>query len=74
MDILEIPDEVQESLEPSGLASRIALYIGRQKVGYEMVVDGFAKFQALKFGISGLEISQRFFLGKTRDFTENFRP
>ena len=34
--------------------------IGRQKVGYGMVVDGFAKFQALNFGISGPGISERF--------------
>ena len=34
--------------------------IGRQKVGYGMVVDGFAKFQALIFGISGPEISEEF--------------
>ena len=27
--------------------------VGRQKVGYGMVVDGIAEFQALKFGISG---------------------
>ena len=32
--------------------------LGKQKVGYGMVVDGFAKFQALNFGISGPEISE----------------
>ena len=34
------------------------LIIDRQKVGYGMVVDGFAKSQALNFGISGPEISE----------------
>ena len=34
--------------------------LGRQNVGYGMVVDGFAKFQALNFGISGPEISEGF--------------
>ena len=34
--------------------------LGRQKVGYGMVVDVFAKFQALNFGILGAEISQGF--------------
>ena len=34
--------------------------IGRQKAGYGMVEDGFTKFQALNFGISGLEISEGF--------------
>ena len=34
--------------------------LGRQKVGHGMVVDGFAKFQALKFGISGPEIPEGF--------------
>ena len=38
------------------LANRLRV-LGRQKVGYGMVVDGFAKFQALNFGISGPEIS-----------------
>ena len=33
---------------------------GRQKVGYGTVVDGFAKFQALNFGISGPEIFEGF--------------
>ena len=36
--------------------------LGRQKLGYGMVVDGFAKFQALNFGISGPEISEGFSL------------
>ena len=43
------------------LVSKIPYRIGRQKVGYGMVVDGFAKFQALNFGISGSEISEGFF-------------
>ena len=34
--------------------------LGRQKVGYETVVHGIAKFQALNFAISGPEISERF--------------
>ena len=34
--------------------------IGRQKVGYGTVVDGFAKIQTLNFGISGPEISEGF--------------
>ena len=29
--------------------------LGRQKVGYGMVADGFAKFQTLNFGIQGLK-------------------
>ena len=29
-------------------------------MGYGMAVDGFAKFQALNFGISGSEISEGF--------------
>ena len=29
-------------------------YVGRQKVGYGMVVDGITKFQALKFTFQGL--------------------
>ena len=33
---------------------------GKQKVGYGMVVDGFAKFQALNFAISGREIPEGF--------------
>ena len=36
------------------------LLIARQKVGSAMVVDGFAKLQALNFGISGAEISEGF--------------
>ena len=50
--------------------------IGR-RWGYGMVVDGFAKFQALNFGISRPEIWRGFFLlltSKTRDFTRSFRP
>ena len=34
--------------------------LGRQKVGYGTVVDGFARFQALNFGISGPEIFDGF--------------
>ena len=30
--------------------------VGKQNVGYEMVVDGLGRFQALNFGISGPEI------------------
>ena len=33
---------------------------GKQNVGYGMVVDGFAKFQALNFAISGPEIPEGF--------------
>ena len=40
------------------LSCLTAATIGRQKVGYGTVVDGFAKFQALNFGISGPEISE----------------
>ena len=35
-------------------------FLGKQKVGYGTVVDGFTKFQALNFGISGPELSERF--------------
>ena len=35
-----------------------SLLIGKQQVVYGTVVDGFAKFQALNFGISGPEISE----------------
>ena len=34
--------------------------LGRQDVGNGMVVDGFARFQALNVGISGAEISEEF--------------
>ena len=34
-------------------------FLGRQKVGYGMVVEGIAKFQALKFYFSGSEISSK---------------
>ena len=45
-------------------------------MGYGMAVDGFVKFQALNFGISGPEIPRGLLLlaSKTRDFTGNFRP
>ena len=42
------------------LDSRTSQLLGRQQLGYGMVVDGFAKFQALHFGISGPEISEGF--------------
>ena len=34
--------------------------LGRKKVGYGTVVDGLAKFQALNFGLSLPDISERF--------------
>ena len=36
-----------------------SILIRRQEVGYGMVVDGIAKFQPLKFGDSGPEISRK---------------
>ena len=46
-----------------------------QKVGYGMVVDGIAKFQALKFTFQGLKLTVKsFFCWLERESLRNIRP
>ena len=49
--------------------------LGRQKVGYGMVVDGIAKFPALKFTFQGLKFPEiSLFCWLEGESLRNFRP